>query len=542
MILSLFAGYHIGGASTDEENSGQMEKVNEIEDDDRTPVLSRENSNVHTKPVAPVWRRKCENIRSPTEESDNQNHHMHRPLSRASPGCSRRAKSNGTESAISRHTVEFRSWREIEKSPPCRRRIQDGSPASNRRSMIAEGSPASVRKSLTFENSSPVSARKNSNVSLTPSVRSDSTLHSSAADGAPNTATENPKSPNKTEKLTVEKVCLSPESLQSQGKSTTHGGFQWQRKEVSYAPLIKPVNPIAACKNSVKAETSNVFSMRKKDPETPSAWRKDLETGLLSPVLRRKESVQHRRESFRRQKSEPCQSSIANAFQKYSFTDDRIWHLPNSTNRRSIGATDLKSRPIQMPVITSPILRPSNLHKKNQQLARHASERIPSEHQNQVIKEQLNKTTKSDVAINKIRGQQKPKIDETQNLRLLRSMSDSHTDAELRLAKQSSESSIGNDNGFECFVGSASEKLSAASSSPLDSAASSQKRDTIHQLLRERKSVGMNNNARIRKKNRSILMESLEVNWSVDELKAKFQNGSGPPPRLDTAYSICAMK
>uniref|UniRef100_A0A0M3HSA4 Rho-GAP domain-containing protein n=1 Tax=Ascaris lumbricoides TaxID=6252 RepID=A0A0M3HSA4_ASCLU len=40
---------------------------------------------------------------------------------------------------------------------------------------------------------------------------------------------------------------------------------------------------------------------------------------------------------------------------------------------------------------------------------------------------------------------------------------------------------------------------------------------------------------RERKKNRSILMEPLEVNWSVDELRSIFQTESGPPA-LDTEY------
>uniref|UniRef100_A0A915BSJ8 Rho-GAP domain-containing protein n=2 Tax=Parascaris univalens TaxID=6257 RepID=A0A915BSJ8_PARUN len=40
---------------------------------------------------------------------------------------------------------------------------------------------------------------------------------------------------------------------------------------------------------------------------------------------------------------------------------------------------------------------------------------------------------------------------------------------------------------------------------------------------------------RERKKNRSILMEPLEVNWSVDELRSIFQTESGPPA-LDTDY------
>lgn len=39
-----------------------------------------------------------------------------------------------------------------------------------------------------------------------------------------------------------------------------------------------------------------------------------------------------------------------------------------------------------------------------------------------------------------------------------------------------------------------------------------------------------------RKKNRSILMDPLEVNWSVDELRQKFQ-AEGGPPSLNTEYS-----
>ncbi|VDM44969.1 unnamed protein product [Toxocara canis] len=43
------------------------------------------------------------------------------------------------------------------------------------------------------------------------------------------------------------------------------------------------------------------------------------------------------------------------------------------------------------------------------------------------------------------------------------------------------------------------------------------------------------NARRERKKNRSILMEPLEVNWSVDELRSIFQTEAGPPA-LDTDY------
>ncbi|VDO61934.1 unnamed protein product, partial [Onchocerca flexuosa] len=316
----------------DEENGTEVEQ----EDNDKTPVLSRENSDVQNKSIKPMRKWK---------KSDEKRKIEEKSFSRGPSICSNSSKRNTiiNDENSDKRNIDYKLRREFGTSSPCRRKIE-GSPVSLRRSGTLEGSPSSIRKSVTFDPESPVSVRKSSTIS-TASLHSDSTLQASVP-------TELPESPILLRRGSSKRAERSPII---QRKTITDSGIYF----------ASPLPP----------------RRREMDPQSltsPVIKRKDLETNSYSPVVRRKESLlsQTRHESFRRQSensnSEPGPSSIRdNVTRKYSFPEDKIWYINGtSTYHQNVG----EAKSFQMPVITSPILRTTNNH--NKFLIRRASERV----------------------------------------------------------------------------------------------------------------------------------------------------------------------
>ncbi|VDK81310.1 unnamed protein product, partial [Gongylonema pulchrum] len=171
--------YYVNSISTEDEDEDEIVTEVEHEDDDRTPVLSRENSNVQNKPTTPTWQRKTSGNGEKTDEVQVSLMRVPSIYSNTS-----RKNATGNNENIYKRGTDWKLWREVGVSPPCRRKIE-GSPASVRRSVVTlEGSPSSERKSASFDPGSPMSLRKSSTISTTPSVRSDSTLQTSASPDA----------------------------------------------------------------------------------------------------------------------------------------------------------------------------------------------------------------------------------------------------------------------------------------------------------------------------------------------------------------------
>lgn len=497
----------------------------EHEDDDKTPVLSRENSHVQSRPITPVWKRKA------ASESGGKLE-IQASLSRGPSICSNSSRKNAAsiDEGNNRRSTDWKLRREFGASPPCRRKIE-GSPASVRRSVTLEGSPSSIRKSVTFDPDSPGSIRKSSTISTTPSLRSDSTLQISAPTDPPSIAPESP-------------------ILMRRGSS--------MRAEIS---------PIMTRKTNSVLDSGIHFASplppRRKEPEmgavhSPCARRKDPENSSHSPVVRRKETLlsQSRRESFRGQlenNNEPGPSSNRdNVVRKFSFPEGKLWHAGDAiVCRRGIEIASPETKRIQMPVISSPILRTSSSH--NRFLVRRASERVGNAET--AVTKLLSRASpsKAELKQNSVSAANPDSVANKQSIGTLngsgsRPASDNQSsrDADINLTLQTELKYPATTNEVKKTV------LSNIGRPPAKHHEQHQTQceeaNSVAALparteMRPRQREGFGGcSARIRKKTRSILMESLEVNWSVDEIRSKFQNVSEPPPFLDTIYSGCSMK
>ncbi|VDK82937.1 unnamed protein product [Onchocerca ochengi] len=516
------SGYFMGSISIDgedEENGTEVEQ----EDNDKTPVLSRENSDVQNKKLLTSMRKwkKNEEKRKIEEKS----------FASGPSICSNSSKRNtiiNDENGDKRNT-DCKLRREFGTSSPCRRKIE-GSPASIRRSGTLEGSPSSIRKSVTFDPDSPVSVRKSSTIS-TASLHSDSTLQAASV------ATEVPESPILLRRDSSKRAERSPII---QRKATIDSGIHF----------ASPLPP-----RRREMDTQSLSS--------PVIKRKDLENNSYSPIIRRKESLlsQTRHESFRRQSensnSEPGPSNIRdNVTRKYSFPEGKIW-LVNETNTYHQSVEETKS--FQMPVITSPILRTTNNH--NKFLIRRASERIGNVEttmskllpkQSLPIKSdlKLNNTSARDLNSisnkfeinnskdNTIRSNpenrnrtNKPEAHITSNNELHHSITN-----EIRKA------TITNINQIQPKLLSRQPSIKEIIKCSPETIVTTVKNDIRPRISVQQRELSSSNAVRIRKKTRSILMEPLEVNWSVDEIRSKFQKASEPPPFFDTIYSSYTLK
>lgn len=490
----------------------------EAEDDDKTPVLSRENSDVQNKSIAPIWKWEKDEEKRKTS------------FSRGPSICSnssRRTMIINDENGEKRY-AEARFRRDFGTSSPCRRKIEE-SPGSLRRSNTLDTSPSSSRKSVTFDPESPVLARKSSTIS-TASLHSDSTLQTLVS-------TDLPESP----------------TLPRRGSS----------KRAERSPIVQKKTISSMIDSGI--HFASPLPPRRRETDSPLTRRKDLESNSHSPVIRRKESLlaYTRRESFRRQSEnsnrEPGPSSIRDSVtRKYSFPEGKIWYVDDASNYHHHGAesTLLETKSLQMPVIASPVLRTSNNH--NKLLVRRASERIGS----------------SETTASKLLSRQSPpslrKSDLKQNnastkdLNLISSKSDANNSKDITVRSNSENRSRNNKMEAEQYYSTTNEirKVEATNTnrpspkllkqsliknevkkcSDTEVAATHVKNDVRpHVSLQQREST-ISNSVRIRKKTRSILMEPLEVNWSVDEIRSKFQKASEPPPFLDTIYSSYSLK
>ncbi|KAL3998655.1 RhoGAP domain family protein [Acanthocheilonema viteae] len=532
------SGYFVNSSSISTEGEEEEEEIGtevEPEDDDKTPVLSRENSDVQNKSITPLWKWEKNGAKRKIEEKS---------FSRGPSICSNSSRRNtiiNDENGDKRCT-EWKFRREFGTSSPCRRKIE-GSPASLRRSNTLDGSPSSSRKSVIFDPESPLLARKSSTIS-TASLHSDSTLQTLLP-------TDLPESP----------VLLRRGSSKRADKSPVV-----QRKTT--IPMIDSgihfASPLPPRRREMEAQ--GVVN-------SPLIRRKDLETNSYSSVIRRKESLlaQTRRESFRRQSenttNEPGPSSIRDTItRKYSFPEGKIRYIDDASTyhrhqqqqqqQHHNGAESalLEMKSFQMPVIASPILRTSNTH--NKLLVRRASERIGGAETN----------------ASKLISRQSPphKAELKQNsasvidLNLIPNKSDANNFKDITIRSNSENHNHNSKVGAELCYSTANEvrKVVEATNanrilpkSPKQSMIKKEVKkcnDTeatvIHvrndvqprMPLQQREST-VSNNVRIRKKTRSILMEPLEVNWSVDEIRSKFQKAE-PPPLLDTIYSNYSLK
>lgn len=384
--------------------------------------------------------------------------------------------------------------------------------------MAVEGSPGSTKKVVNLEGS-PASARKSSVRSIT-SLHSDSTLHSSA-DGT---------------------TVIVPESPLMQRKHN-----------YKVPPEMSPMTRRKTSANSLNSESSFPSPIiRRRNPECGGLQ------NFQSSTLRRKElfrpSTAAKVESFRNQRevAEPVlpksPETTPSTARKLSLSEDKLWRLPDS-GRRPTEAVSPDIKRLQAPVIASPTLRSSNQHSKY--LVRRCSERLPSE---TVADPSLSATP--------LRSEVKQKIEIIENKRICDSYSKNEpcygsgsvqNDKMSRRHVEESTVGIQKDSivahkvyslpveNSELFVANtvgASAERSVNKSVLKNESAETNKASNA--ALRERENTNVSR--RVRKKNRSILMEPLEVNWSVDELRSIFQNESEPPPRLDTAYSTCALK
>ncbi|VDO15338.1 unnamed protein product, partial [Brugia timori] len=112
------SGCFVSSVSTE----GEEEEIGtEVEqDDDKTPVLSRENSDVQNKVITPMWKWK---------KSEEQRKIEEKTFSRGPSICSNSSRRNTDEN----RSTEWKLRREFGTSSPCRRKIE-GSPASLHRS------------------------------------------------------------------------------------------------------------------------------------------------------------------------------------------------------------------------------------------------------------------------------------------------------------------------------------------------------------------------------------------------------------------------
>uniref|UniRef100_A0A0R3S0X2 Rho-GAP domain-containing protein n=1 Tax=Elaeophora elaphi TaxID=1147741 RepID=A0A0R3S0X2_9BILA len=518
------SGYFVSGSiSTEGEEEEEIGTEVEPEDDDKTPVLSRENSDVQNKSTTPVWKwRRSEEERKVEEKS----------FSRGPSICSNSSRRNAVvndENGDKRGT-EWKFRREFGTSSPCRRKIE-GSPASLRRSVTLDGSPSSNRKSVKFDPESPVLARKSSTIS-TASLHSDSTLQTLAP-------TELPESPILLHRGSSKRAERSPIVQRKTTTSMINSGIHF-------------ASPLPPRRREMEAQNLNLNS--------PLTRRKDLESNSHSPVIRRKESLlaQTRRESFRRQtennNNEPGPSNIRDSVtRKYSFPEGKIWYVDDAGAYHHHGAEETKS--LQMPVIASPILRANNTH--NKLLVRRASERIGNA-----------ETTAS----KQFSRQSTPrKSDSKQNsasvidLNLICNKSDTDNSKDITV-RCNPENRSGNNKAeaeSRCSATSEIRKIEVINTNRIPSKLSKQllikeevkkcnstevtatthvKNDVRPRVCLQQRESAVSSSVRIRKKTRSILMEPLEVNWSVDEIRSKFQKASEPPPLLDTTYSSYSLK
>uniref|UniRef100_A0A915Q3X2 Rho-GAP domain-containing protein n=1 Tax=Setaria digitata TaxID=48799 RepID=A0A915Q3X2_9BILA len=518
------SGYCVSSISTEGEEEIGTEV--EQEDDDKTPVLSRENSDVQRKSLTPVWRRKGVEERGKMED---------KPFSRAPSICSNSSRKNTvlSDENNDRRSTDWKLRREFGTSSPCRRKIE-GSPASIRRSVTLEGSPSSNRKSVIFDPDSPILARKSSTIS-TASLHSDSTLQTSVPPDLP-------ESPILLRRGSSRRAEKSPVMQKKATNSVVDSGIHF-------------ASPLAPRRREVEAQAIT----------SPTTRRKDSETNSHSPVIRRKESVisQTRRESCRRQSdnsSEPGPSNMRdnNIGRKHSFPEGKAWYVDDVT--RSVESTLEETKPFQMPLIASPVLRSNSSH--NKFLVRRASERIASSEatasklwsrQSQLKSELKQKQINTSIIdLNSVSDKSTGKnskdvtdrptpenprnnnaeIHATLNIGFRYSATNNvkkapvtNTDRiQLRLSKQSPIKEEVNKSSGEATVVPAKSDVQPRTS------------------LQVRGSNTAGSGVRIRKKTRSILMEPLEVNWSVDEIRSKFQKASEPPPFLDTIYSSYSLK
>ncbi|CAG9535372.1 unnamed protein product [Cercopithifilaria johnstoni] len=543
------SGYLVSNStSTEGEEEEEIGTEVEPEDDDKTPVLSRENSDVQNKSITPVWKWEKDEKKKIEEKSFSRGPSIcsieEKSFSRGPSICSTEEKSFSRGPSICsnssrRNTIisdengdkrctEWKSRREFGTSSPCRRKIE-GSPASLRRSGTLDGSPSSNRKSVTFDPESPVLARKSSTIS-TASLHSDSTLQTSVP-------TDLPESPILLRRGSSKRAERSPIVQRKTATSVIDSGIHF-------------ASPLPPRRREVETQGLN----------SPLARRKDLETSSHSPVIRRKESLlaQTRRESFRRQSensnNEPGPSSVRhNVARKYSFPEGKIWYVDDASIYHHHDDEEnalLETKSFQMPLIASPILRTSNTH--NKILARRALERIGG----------------AETTASKLLSRQSPphKSDLKQNnasvidLNLISNTTDANNSKDTTIRTNPENRNHNGKVEVELRYSTANEirkVVEATNTNRIPSKLPKQsliqkevkkcnnievtathiKNDVGPRVPLQQRESTISNGVRIRKKTRSILMESLEVNWSVDEIRSKFQKASEPPPFLDTIYS-----
>ncbi|EFO22619.1 RhoGAP domain-containing protein [Loa loa] len=522
------SGYFVSSISTEGEEEEIGTEV-EQDDNDKTPVLSRENSDVQNKSISPMWKWKKSEEKRKIEE---------KLFSRGPSICSNSSKRNAitNDENNDKRNTEWKFRREFGTSSPCRRKIE-GSPASLHRSGTLESSPSSNRKSVIFDPESPVLARKSSTIS-TASLHSDSTLQTLVP-------TDLPESPILLRRGSSKRADRSPIVQRKTANSMIDSGIHFasplppRRRELEAQGLSSPLNR-----------------------------RKDLETSSYSPVIRRKESLlsQTRHESFRRQSEnsngDPGPSSIRdNVTRKYSFPEGKICYVDEeSTYYHSAEGELLERKSFQMPVIASPILRTSNTH--NKLLVRRASERIGSaeavvskllSRQSPPLKSDAKQSSVSVIDLHSIAS--KSDANSPKDI-TVRSNPENHnrnskvevyitsnTEFRYSTVNEIRKAAVINANSIQPKLPKQPSIKEANKCSSTEATATSVKNDIRSRVPpQQREPTVSSSSVRIRKKTRSILMEPLEVNWSVDELRSKFQKTSEPPPLLDTIYSSYSLK
>lgn len=511
--------------STEGEEEEEIGTEVEPEDADKTPVLSRENSDVKNKSTTPLWKWEKNEEKRKTEEKS---------FLRGPSICSNSSRRNTiiNDENSDKRCTEWKFRREFGTSSPCRRKIE-GSPASLRRSSTLDSSPSSSRKSVTFDPESPVLVRKSSTIS-TASLHSDSTLQALVP-------TDLPESPILLRRGSSKRAKRSPIVQRKTTTSVIDSGIHF-------------ASPLSSRRKEVETQVLN----------SPLAKRKDLETNSHSPVIRRKESLlaQTRRESFRRQSenntNEPGPSSIRDSItRKYSFPEGKICYV-DDVNTHHLGAESvvLETKSFQMPLIASAILRTSNTH--NKLLVRRASERIGSAEtttprllskQTSPHKSDLKQNSTSITDLNLISGKSdannsKDHTSRTNpenrnhNSKLEAEVHYSTTNEMRKIVEATNTNQIPPKLPKQSLIKKEFKKCNSD-----EIVATHVKKNDVrsHVSLQQREST-INNSVRIRKKTRSILMEPLEVNWSVDEIRSKFQKAAEPPPLLDTIYSGYSLK
>lgn len=551
----------------------------EQEDDDKTPVLSRENSDVQNMSLMPVWKWKRSEAKGKMEE---------KPFSRAPSISSNSSRRNGVvnDDGCDKRSAEWKLRREFGASSPCRRKIE-GSPASLHRASMLEGSPSSIRKSVTFDAASPVLGRKNSTISTT-SLHSDSTLQTSVQQDLP-------ESPNLLLRGSSKRAERSPKVQRRTTNPTIDSGIHF-------------ASPLAPRRREVEVQGLN----------SPLTKRKELETNSHSPVVRRKESLlsQTRHETFRRQSensnSEPGPSSVRdNALRKHSFPEAKMWYADEGNAYRR-GTEERKS--LQVPLIASPILRTTS--PLNKLLIRRASERISGaecavsklmSRQSPLMKSEwkqqsstsvidLSSTANSnDVNSARANSDNRSRINnpQTYNTQVrystaskMRKTDSTANEAAIKDTEHyySTANGLRKDTAKLCNTAAnqinrvgtdlrhpaANEtrkvtELCSSTANEIEKAAvvntpknpsvkedfknnsagltaTSASSDLRPRVSLQQREPTVSSSVGMRKKTRSILMEPLEVNWSVDEIRSKFQKASEPPPLLDTIYSSYPFK